>query len=273
LPPDFTIIVVLVLAAILFAVSFVQGAIGFAAGMLGIPLMMFGAGLSLPQAVAVAIVTSGAQNIVGGYQLRRDIVWRDAWRPMLIRLVALPFGVWAQHAATMLDPGAVKQMVGVVLIVVLIVQRMLKVEPRENLHVMWEFVAFLCAGFMVGFCGMGGPPMVLWIMAHTWSNRRTRAFMFVVFFSSLIPQASLMVYFHGAQILTYLAGALLALPVVWLGTVVGVRVGDRISRPHMRMIIYTVLVTIAVSAVTWPMLSGPEPGDTPPPVHARSADE
>jgi len=257
LPAEISIYVLLILAAILFTVSFVQGAIGFAAGMLGIPLMMMGAGLSLPQAVAVAIVTSGMQNILGGLQLRKDIVWRDVWRPMLIRLVALPLGVFAQAAATKLDPGTVKQMVGVVLLVVLLVQWAVRVEPREHLHVAWEFAAFLCAGFMVGFCGMGGPPMVLWIMAHNWSNRRTRAFMFVVFFSSLIPQALLMVMSEGTSILYYLVSGLLALPFVLLGTFLGVRIGDRISRPRMRMIIYAVLITVAVSAVTWPFISGP----------------
>ncbi len=261
MPAEIPIFVLLTLAAILFFISFVQGAIGFAAGMLGIPLMMLAAGLSMSQAVAIAIVTSGMQNIMGGIQLRKSVVWQDVWRPMLIRLVALPLGVWSQVLVQgQFSESTVKQMVGAILLLVLLVQYAMKIKPREQLHVAWEFIAFLTAGFMVGFCGMGGPPMVLWIMAHTWSNRRTRGFMFVVFFSSLIPQAVLMVLFQPASeeipILYFLAGGLLAMPVVLLGTFIGVRVGDKISRPMLRVIIYIVLISVAVSAVVWPIING-----------------
>src|SRR5687768_11494585 len=79
---------------ILFASSIVQGAVGFAAGLFGIPLLMF-TGIPLADAVAISFVAAAVQNCIPCWQLRREIDFRAAMRPMLIRFATMPLGVIA----------------------------------------------------------------------------------------------------------------------------------------------------------------------------------
>ena len=51
----------LLVSLILFASSVVQGAVGFASGLFGIPLLML-TGISLPDAVAISLVAAAVQN-------------------------------------------------------------------------------------------------------------------------------------------------------------------------------------------------------------------
>ena len=52
-------------------------------------------GISLPEAVAISLVASAVQNCTAAWQLRREIDYRGALRPMLIRFATLPLGVLA----------------------------------------------------------------------------------------------------------------------------------------------------------------------------------
>jgi hypothetical protein len=43
-------------------------------------------------------------------------------------------------------------------------------------------IAFAAAALgLAGICGMGGPPLVLWAMAHDWPADKVRAFLFACF--------------------------------------------------------------------------------------------
>src|SRR5258705_4900215 len=79
---------------ILFASSVVQGAVGFAAGLFGIPLLMI-SGVSFPDAVAISLVAAAPQNIIPAWQHPRQIDFRRALRPILIRLALLTLGLIA----------------------------------------------------------------------------------------------------------------------------------------------------------------------------------
>src|SRR5262245_65622591 len=74
-----------VVSLVLFFSSIVQGAVGFAAGLFGIPLLML-AGVTFPDAVAISLVAAAPQNIIPMWQLRREIDFRRAIKPMLIQI-------------------------------------------------------------------------------------------------------------------------------------------------------------------------------------------
>ena len=42
-------------------------------------------------------------------------------------------------------------------------------------------VRVLPGWFLLGLCGMGGPVMVLWVLAHDWPMNKARAFLFFLF--------------------------------------------------------------------------------------------
>ena len=81
-----------VVSLVLFASSIVQGAVGFAAGLFGIPLLVL-SGISFPDAVAIILVAAAPQNMIPAWRLRREIDFRRALRPLLIRYAFLPLGV------------------------------------------------------------------------------------------------------------------------------------------------------------------------------------
>jgi uncharacterized membrane protein YfcA len=244
----------LLVSLILFFSSVVQGAVGFAAGLFGIPLLML-TGISLPDAVAISIVASAVQNLVAAWQLRRDIDFRLAWRPTLIRLATLPLGAWALSLLGPENKDLASQTVGVVVLAIVAVQSALRIEPREKLHAAWEWIAFSFGGFLLGLCGMGGPPMVLWVMAHNWPMNRARGLLYFLFVTGVPPQALLMWLLFGNQILGAMLLGLIMLPAILAGLYLGLWLSRLMSDRVLRGLSWVMLVLIAFSAILMPYVT------------------
>lgn len=252
---DLTALQYLEVGVIFFLSSIVQGAVGFAAGLFGIPLLLM-VGIDLPEAITISMVSSIIQSALGYYQIGHEVEVRDAVRPLVIRIASLPLGAAALWLTTeSLDPRQVKQVIGVVLLAIVVFQWAWNVQPRESLASFWEYIAFGLGGFMAGFCGMGGPPMVLWVMAHNWSAIKSRAFLFLMFLVGVPPQSLLLVWFFGwEKIAPALLLGLLGIVVMLLGTMVGLKVGGAMPKWRLRQVIYAMLTLIAVSNILAPLL-------------------
>jgi uncharacterized membrane protein YfcA len=244
----------LLVILILFFSSVVQGAAGFAAGLFGIPLLML-TGISLPDAVAISIVASAVQNLAAAWQLRREIDFRLAVRPSLIRLATLPVGAWALSLLGPENKDLASQAVGVIVLAIVGTQSLLRVEPREKLHSAWEWIAFSLGGFLLGLCGMGGPPMVLWVMAHNWPMNRARAFLYFLFVTGMPPQALVMWLIFGNKILEAMVLGLTTIPALLAGMYLGLWLARLMSDRVLRGLSWVTLVLIAVSAIVMPYLT------------------
>ena len=244
----------LLVSLIILASSVVQGAVGFASGLFGTPLLML-TGRSLPDAVAISLVTSAFQNCSAAWQLRRDIDFRLALRPMVIRLALLPVGSAALYAVGKENNALAGQIVGVVILGIVVVQQVLQVPPQPRLHAAWEWLAFGLGGFLLGLCGMGGPPMMLWALAHDWPMNRLRAFMYFIFVTGLIPQALLLWLAFGKEILWPMLLGLAVLPAVLVGLYLGLYLSRVLSDRVLRSVSISVLVLIALGAIASPYLS------------------
>jgi uncharacterized membrane protein YfcA len=209
----------------------------------------------LPDAVAISIVASAVQNLVAAWQLRRDIDYRLAVRPSLIRLATLPLGAWVLSLLGPESKDLASQVVGVVVLAIVGVQAALRVQPRERLHAIWEWTAFSLGGFLLGLCGMGGPPMVLWVMAHNWPMNRARAFLYFLFVTGMPPQALLMWLIFGNAILGAMLLGLTTLPALLAGLYLGLWLSRLMSDRVLRGLSWVVLVLIAVCAIVMPYLT------------------
>jgi uncharacterized membrane protein YfcA len=244
---------------ILLASSVLQGSVGFAAGLFGIPLMML-TGISLPQAVALNLVAAAVQNTAAAWQLRRETDYVRAWRPALIRLATLPLGALtmyylersSQNSAAYKDLTA--QLVGVIVLLIVLTQWLMRIEPRPQLHPAWEWLAFGVGGYVLGLCAMGGPAMVLWVMAHDWPMNRAKAFLYFLFATGIPFQAFFLWLFFGSPILWAMAIGLTTLPAVVVGIYLGLWLGRRIPDRVLRPVAWIVLVLIALSAIASPWL-------------------
>jgi uncharacterized protein len=247
----FTVSQYVAVSLILFASSVVQGAVGFAAGLFGIPLLVL-AGISFPDAVAISLVAAAPQNIIPAWQLRREIDFRGAIRPMLIRYALMPVGVWALSLVGHENKDTASQLVGVIVLLIVIVQRTFHVAPQPRLHVAWEWLAFGMGGFLLGFCGMGGPAMVLWVLAHDWSMNRARAFLYYIFATGLPVQALLLWLFFGTTMVHAMILSAAALPSVLAGLGVGLYLSRLVPDQILRRLSVLMLILIAVSAIVTP---------------------
>jgi hypothetical protein len=171
---------------------------------------------------------------------------------MLIRYALMPVGVLALFLIGHERKALASQLVGVIVLVIVAVQRAWRALPQERLHPAWEWLAFGLGGFLLGFCGMGGPPMVLWVLAHNWPMNRARGFLFYIFATGLVPQALLLWLFFGVEVLDAMLLAAAALPAVlaglWFGLYLSRLVPDRV----LRSLGVAILILIAVSAILTP---------------------
>ena len=238
---------------VLFLGSLLQGAVGFGFGLFAIPILVW-VGVRLSEAVAIVSVSIFIQVLVATYQLRRDVLWRQVLPATLIRYLTIPIGITVLLAIDTPDKTQAKQVLGILLLLILLAQLLVKVEPRDDLHPGWMVLAFSCSGVMHGMAAMGGPAAVLWVMAHRWSNRQTRAFLASLFMLAAPLQLTLLYFLSKGDILGALLSGLIFAPVVALGSTLGVRLGNLIPEHRLRQIAYGILLVTALASIMAPLI-------------------
>ncbi len=240
---------------ILFLASMTQAMIGFAFNLLAIPLLIW-VGFSLPEAVVLTVIPIFVQLVTNAWRLRDAIVWRDVAWPVLIRYLTLPIGIGLLHALSQLDTTLIKQWVGGMLLVILAVEAFATFQPRENLPLRWSILAFGLSGVMLGMLGMGGPPVVLWLMAHNWAPRRTRAFITTVFLFASPVQVGLLYWQFGTHLLESFVLGISATPVVIAGALIGGTIGNGFDTEKLRRAVMLFLFLTALISIASPYLQG-----------------
>lgn len=251
---DLSVFQLCVVAGSLLLSAIVQTSVGFAAALLSMPLLL-AAGIELPLAISLILVTSSLPNLIGIYKLRSDVDYEAIAFPALLRLVTLPIGfllmVYASHN---LNLTTIKQLIGIVVLAIVLVQWSLRIKPKEKLHPLWQLPAFGGSGFLQGSVGMPGPPMALWVTAHNWSARKARVFLFVQYFIGFFPHAILLAIFARDDFVEGCIVAVMAIPFILLGAACGLWIGSHINRQRLRLITLTLLIVISANAIAGPML-------------------
>jgi len=242
----------LILAAvILFFSSMTQAMIGFAFNLIAIPLLIW-AGFSLAEAVVLTSIPIFVQLITNAYKLRDAIVWQDVLPAALIRYITLPIGIMLLYAINHLDTAYIKQLVGVMLLLILVTQLKVTFKPRQSLHFAWTVLAFGLSGIMLGMLGMGGPPVVLWLMAHHWEPKRTRAFITTVFLFASPIQIILLYWKFGAELFDTFVWGIAATPIVIIAALIGVKIGNSFDRERLKKAIMFFLFLTAIISIVSP---------------------
>jgi len=244
----------LVIALILFVSSVLQSAIGFGYGLLAIPLIVW-MDVGLPSAIAIVAVTTSFQMAWGCWSLRADLAWGPAMPIIGFRLLGLPVGILLLRLLVdQVSSNQIKQFVGIMLLVAIVIQFAFRVTPRPRIPMGWTALAGVSSGVLNGLVNMGGPPLVLWLMAHDWSTRKSRSFIWLV---TLIVTPIMLLMFaqqFGMPVVMSMLHALIFVPAVFAGTMAGLRVGHLMSRQKLRVASVVVLVIIAIASIVEPML-------------------
>jgi len=234
--------------------SVIQGAVGFASGLLGVPLLVL-CGFPLLDATVINFVSTALQNTIGAFQLwshlePAELVWPNVWR-----VVGLPLGILALDAIGGLDPGRVRQIIGVILLVSIVFVAGLRIRPRDRIALPWVALTFVTSGFLMGFATVGGAPMVMYVNALTWSAAKSRGFLFFCSAFLMPPMGLMLAWKFGAKASHPAMAALMVMPPVMVGLWTGLRLGRRLDKQLFRRLTYTLLVLIAVAAIASPWIA------------------
>ncbi len=241
------------LCVILFFAAMVQSMVGFAFTLVALPFLLF-AGWPLPQAVAVSTIGSTIQRLMIVSHLRNEVDWWTLRPMMIVGLIFLPIGIFVLREVSFLSRDTVKQIVGFLIISVLAVQWFAKIEPREAISKGWGYLSAALSGLLTGFANIGGPPIILWILAHRWQNEKMRVTS-LAFTLAFVPfQIILLPMIFGKSILIAFLSAIVLTPIIYLSTKIGLRVGSMLSRRHLRMSMQGLLFLIAMISILKPIL-------------------
>jgi len=251
----YTLTEIALIATIMTLGSVVQGAVGFASGLIGVPLLVL-SGFSLPEAATINLVSTSVQNVTGAWKLWAHLDSRELLFPVLVRWMAIPGGVYAAYIADQqLDPAQTKQLIGVFMLVVVSLLLGFRITPRERFHFGWQGLAFSISGFFMGFAAIGGTPMVLYVNSLTWSASKSRAFLFFCSAASLPVALAMFWYEHGEKILPAAWMTICVMPMIFTGLWLGFRLGHRLSKPLFRRITLGIIVLIAVISIVAPLFA------------------
>lgn len=258
-----------VFAGVFFCSCFLQGVIGFGAGAFGIPILFF-VGFPLDTTIAAITIASMTQSGLGAWELRRSIKWRSTLRPGLVRILFILPGVlllqWLMAfdydsvtkvvAEAMADERKqmIQQVLGVILILIVVCKRYIQIDEQKELATKWEIIAFSISGVMLGFVGMGGPAVAIWVMFQPWTAKQSRGFLFAMLFYGMIPLALILAWRFGASSIDGLILGVLGLPIVLIGTAVGIRIGNQLDRKKLKSYALLALFLIGSSALLRPLL-------------------
>lgn len=242
----------MLIAGILFFGAVVQGAAGFGLGLVAVPLLVL-AGLGLPEAITVAMLATAVQTGWNCYRHHADVDWRGTIPLLVSRLIGLPVGVFCLVLLVGEGPERVKQAIGAMVLLAVVTQWALKIKPRQSVGAGWTATAGLLSGWMGGLAGIGGPPLVLWVMAHDWPAKRARAFLWACILQLTPPLILLLWWRFPDETIQGVILGLLMIPVALLGAVVGAWLGSQLSRQRLRQVAYGMLVVIAIAAIVGPM--------------------
>lgn len=225
-----------------FAASLLRGFTGFGFGLSAVPLIS----LALPPKQVVPFVTV-LQVLVGLLGLRS--AWRQAhWRAVLGLgpglVVGVPLGLLA---LTEMPANQVRLAIGVLIglsVVVLGLRLRLPARPSHGV----TFAAGVASGVMNGLASMGGPPVVVYLLALSSDAAVVRASSIVYFLFAAVVTAVPMAI-RGLVDRQILLWSLASIPVLFAGTWAGGWAFARAGSGYHRLTALVVLSLLAAALI------------------------
>jgi hypothetical protein len=231
-----------------FAASVLRGFTGFGFGLSAVPLLT----LALPPTQVVPFVTV-LQVLVGVAGLRG--AWRLAdWRAVLGLGPGLVLGIPVGLVAlTEVPPNGVRLAIGLLIAVsVVVLWRRVRLPPRPSCGV--TLAAGLVSGMMNGLASMGGPPVIVYLLALSREAAAVRASSIVYFLFAAIVTTVLMAA-RGLVDREVLLWSAASIPVLLVGTALGSWVFEH-ARPQYHRLTALVVLSLLAAALIGRSLAG-----------------
>lgn len=236
-------------AAVIGFCALLQSAIGFAFSLFAVPLMLLVTDRPLPEVVVLVILTSTVQRVMMLVQLHPHIHWKRAFPVILASVLALPLGVWLMGQLAQAEKMLVRQIIGGIILLVLLIRWQRKTPPKEHLQRRWGLVAGALSGVLSGLANIGGPPLVIWVHAQKLSSEALRVLISAISLPQVPIQLALILARFGTGVLPS-AGHLATLcAVTAAGNIAGMAAGRRLDNDRLRVAATVLLVLICISAI------------------------
>jgi uncharacterized membrane protein YfcA len=224
------------------AAAVLRGFTGFGFGLAAVPLLS----LALPPAEVVPLVIT-LQVVIGVAGLRTAAATCD-WRAVGLLLPGLVFGVpIGLLILTSLPANPVRLAIGgIIACSVWLIKRGVRLPPNPSRLI--SFAVGLVSGVVSGLASMGGPPVVVYLLAlgHTAARMRATAIVYFMLSGlvSFVPMAV-----RGMITRDILIWAAASLPVLFGGSRVGTWAFARAKPRHHRMVALATLSALAVMLI------------------------
>jgi uncharacterized membrane protein YfcA len=221
------------------AASVLRGFTGFGFGLAAVPLLS----LALPPTQVVPLVVT-LQVIIGVAGLRaaaKECDWRAVGLLLPGLVVGIPIGLLILIE---LPANPVRLVIGAIIVFsVWLIYRGARLPPNPSRRI--SFGVGLASGVISGLASMGGPPVIVYLLAVGHSPARMRATAIVYFMLSgcisLIPMAM-----RGLITQDILVWAVASLPVLFGGSRVGTWAFFKAKPRHHRIVALATLSALAV---------------------------
>ncbi len=227
------VIVIICIAAVLQSIS------GFGFSLLAMPLLSIF--VDIQDAVVIATLCGIFTNVV---HLRKDfqLVERSiARRISLSALIGMPLGV---VVLSVFSATHMRAIIGAVIVVLVFLMMRNFILKTENTNV--DIVLGAFSGLLATSVSTNGPPLVFLLQSKQldpWRLRATLAYVFTI--SGCASFIVLMIAGKGSiEAFQY---AMLSLPAMYLGTVVGRKARLRVTQEAFKRLMYVLLLATAVS--------------------------
>ena len=227
------VIVIICIAAVLQSIS------GFGFSLLAMPLLSIF--VDIQDAVVIATLCGIFTNAV---HLRKDfqLVERSiARRISLSALIGMPLGV---VVLSVFSATHMRAIIGAVIVVLVFLMMRNFILKTENTNV--DIVLGAFSGLLATSVSTNGPPLVFLLQSKQldpWRLRATLAYVFTI--SGCASFIVLMIAGKGSiEAFQY---AMLSLPAMYLGTVVGRKARFRVTQEAFKRLMYVLLLATAVS--------------------------
>ena len=238
---------------IIFAAAFIQSAAGFGYGIVAIPLLT--AFCLVPEiALPLSATTAVAQSLYGVIRFRKKIRFREVLVYSVYCNSGMILGVLALRALTRFNQDLFSLVIGILLLLVLAVRMFLKPVPRDSVSWYWGFSALFVGGFICGIAGIGGPIIVIWILAHKWENLRVRTTLWSVFLFMTSFQIFMYIFIFGSPAFRGFISGLALIPVVLAASFVGILFGNSLSSRKLAAVITAIVMLTAVYSIVKPLI-------------------
>ncbi len=239
-------------ALVIFVATIVHGIVGFGLAQVSMGLLpLFRSAASASTIFSMIAVISNARI---WWSVREDFAWKDWLIPVAGLVVGLPLGIYVFQS---LGSSQLRIAIGITLLVAVALIAAVRQSSvirdwieEQGFKPDWKIgvAAGLLAGILGGAVAIPGPPMILYgafmVAAGFWEGDKMKA-IFTAFFGTLMFYRVGSLAVTGAMSPSLLVEAAVALPGLFVGAWVGIKIYNLIPKETFR---WVVLVLLTINA-------------------------